>query len=106
MSDTPKNRFELDLDNMEREGTTEPFQVRLGGEEYTFIDPMELDWRELEKALTADLRDFFPYVLGAEQSTKFLENTIPTWKMRKVMEAYSVHFGLVEPGNSAASSQR
>lgn len=91
----------LNLDSLEREGAPGPFVVVLGGDRYEFTDAQEIDWQELQSVLT-DPATFFRKVLPGEQGKKFLAQKIATFKLRKLMDAYREHFGLVEPGEAAA----
>lgn len=105
MDENTPNRFTIDLDGMEREDAPEPFTATLGGKVYQFIDAQEIDWRELIEAMTGELHGFFRMTLG-DQAEEFLDNKLATWKLRKLMDMYIEHFGIIEPGNLMASSPR
>lgn len=86
----------LNLDTLEREGDPGPFVLVLGGNRIMFSDAMELDWQLLVQAMQNPLT-FFKLVLSADDQSAFLGTPLPTWKLRKVMDAYREHYGLVEP---------
>lgn len=87
----------LNLDSLEREGDPGPFVIVFGGDRIQFTDAMEIDWQKLVAALRSPAA-FFRLTLSAEDARKFLSATVPTFKLRKLMDAYRDHFGLVEPG--------
>lgn len=95
-------KVHLDLDTIEREGAPEPYTVRRGGRVYTFVDAMELDWQELMAALQ-DPPVFFKLTLGGDADA-FLatDPKLPVWKMRRLMDDYRRHHGMMEPGETPA----
>ncbi len=101
---TAQDRFTIDLDSLEREGAPEPFTVKLGEKVYVFADAMDVDWQELMTSLTGNMVHFFHLVMPNDEAKEFLAQKLPTWKMRKLMELYTEHHGLTDPGNRPASS--
>jgi hypothetical protein len=95
-SDTPAP-ISLNLDSLEREGAPGPFVVVLGGDRYTFLDAQEIDWQDLQAAL-GDPRTFLRLVLPEGQGAKFLSLKVATHKIRRLIDNYREHFGLVAPG--------
>lgn len=87
----------LNLDQLEHEGAAGPYVVVFGGERIVFKDAMEVDWQKLMAALRHPAA-FFRLVLSPDDARKFLSTELPTHKLRKLMDGYRDHFGLVEPG--------
>lgn len=87
----------LNLDQLEHEGAAGPFVIVFGGDRIVFRDAMEIDWQKLMAALRHPTA-FFRLVLSPEDARKFLSTELPTHKLRKLMDTYRDHFGLVDPG--------
>jgi hypothetical protein len=95
-------RVALNLDKIEREGRPEQFAYIHDGHHYTATDAQDIDWQELVAALQ-NPRVFFRLVLAADDADRFLASKLPTWKMRRLMDAYRDHYGLLDPGEAPAS---
>jgi hypothetical protein len=93
----PTSKVSLDLDALEREGAPEPFSIHLAGRVYPFIDAMELDWQDLMSAMQDPAR-FFALTLSGDDHKAFLNTKLSSWKLRKLMDSYREHHGMVEPG--------
>ena len=93
----PTSKVSLDLDALEREGAPEPFSIRLAGRVYAFADAMEIGWQEMMAAFQ-DPRRFFRLTLSDEDAKEFFAADLPSWKLRKLMDSYREHHGMVEPG--------
>lgn len=91
----------LDLDALEREGTVEPFVIKLGGERYVMVDAMDLDWRDLSLAQT-DPISFFDIVIAEDQRDKFKQQRMTVFQVDKMMRAYMDHHGMPLPGDLGA----
>lgn len=87
----------FDLDTLEREGARDPFVVRVGGAEVTFLDPQELDWQDLTGADQGDPKQFLGIVLGDKDRDIFFSERLPAWKLNELMKAYLKHYGLTPP---------
>lgn len=95
-------KVSLDLDALDREGApTEPFTANHLGRVYTFEDAQEIDWQKLMAALQ-NPRVFFQLTLGND-AKDFLGGQLPTWKLRRLMDAYRNHYGLLEPAEGNGS---
>lgn len=92
----------LDLDSLEREGTKEPFTFQHLGKRYMMSDPQEVDWQRLMIAMK-DPVYFMSLVLPADDREQFFDADLPTWKLNKLMAAYTKHYGLPTPGEAAGS---
>jgi hypothetical protein len=94
----------INLDTIEREGgAPEPFVAVLDNHRYVMADASEIDWQVLALA-ERDNRTFFKAVLSPEDFKRLTGTDLPGWKLRALMDAYRKHFGLVETGESGASS--
>ena len=91
------SKVSLDLDALEREGVPEQFSIRLGGRVYAFTDALDLDWQDLMVALQ-NPRRFFALTLSEGDRKAFLATKLSSWKLRRLMDDYRVHHGMVEPG--------
>lgn len=98
----------LNLDTLEREATTEPFDVTLGKKNYVLLSPDEYDYNELLAVQTAirDGRAFDALVTIVKPADreKFFANSLPAWKVNKLLTSYNEHHGLPSPGEASASS--
>lgn len=92
----------LNLDSLEREGTVEPFVIVLKGRRILMSDAQDVEWQTLMLAMQ-NPHAFFKLIVPADDQDDFFSAGLPTWKMRKLMEAYTTHYGLTDPGNLAAS---
>lgn len=90
---TAKTNVSLDLDALDREGAPAPFTATIGGETYTFTDAQEFDVDGFLAVLNSNIRGFLTLTLSEEAAEKILAVKTPTWKMRKLMDAYIQHFG-------------
>jgi hypothetical protein len=99
-SDKPGPVF--NLDTLEREGEApEPFSFVANGERYTVADLESGDWRLLA---SGDPAQTLQGALGDEQYAKFTKKATPMWKVNRLADAITAHFGLGEPGEGNASS--
>jgi hypothetical protein len=93
----------INLDTLEREVEPEPFVAVLDNHRYVMADAFDIDWKVLALA-ERDTRTFFKAVLSTEDFKRITGTNLPGWKLRALMDAYRTHFGLVETGESSASS--
>lgn len=95
-SDKPGPVFSLDA--LERESATEPFQFAVKGERFVVEDVESNDWQDL-LSVGEDPEKGLRVTLGDEQYERFKKiRGVPSWKLAKLMEAISEHFGLATPG--------
>jgi hypothetical protein len=101
--DTPKTpKLGLDLDALEREGETpEPFTFQYDGKTYTMKDPQEIDWQDLLSGLRNPAL-FIRFAMEVEDQREFFGKRVASWKMNKLMQAYTEHFGIPDLGNVSA----
>lgn len=101
---TPINKNQkvhFNLDTYEREGdVAEPFVAVIGGKAVTMNDPVDLDWRELEKIDDPDT--FAELVIPDSEREAFLDAKMKAWQLNGLMDAYMAHFGLGGRGNAPA----
>lgn len=92
----------LDLDSLEREGAkADPFTFHHQGRSYTMIDPQEIDWQDLLSGLRNPAL-FVRFALNTADQAEFFTSRVPAWKMNKLMEGYTKHYGLPDLGNLSA----
>ena len=94
----------LNLDELEREGAPGDFAVVLGGKRLVMSDAQEVPWQDLMVAMQ-DPHAFFRLVVPEDDQDRFFQADLPVWKMRRLMDAYTDHYGLTDLGNPAASSR-
>lgn len=99
----------VNIDELDREETYKPFAIQLAGRRIEMIDPADMDWKDLleienpvyflRHALSEDTPE------GEELSDKefFKAAKMPGWKLGKVIELYTKHYGLDSKGNGVAS---
>lgn len=102
----------FDLDALEREGEgagKPPFKFAIAGNEYELINAEELDYRDLLAAFNAanaaDFETAMGHLLPEDQREGFVEHEIPLWKLEKLFDRYTKHFGLT-PGKKAGRLPR
>jgi hypothetical protein len=95
----------LNLDTLDREARPGPFSVVLGGKPYVFLDPEDIDWRDLLHALK-DPSVFFNLMLPADKSKAWAANKLPGWKLNALMDNYIQHYGLQSSPEAPASPPR
>lgn len=84
----------LDLDSLEKEGgRAESFTFRHEGRDFVLIDPIDMDWRDLMRALNSPL-GFVEYVMSEADYKAFTRMRCPEWKMRALVSAYFGHWGI------------
>lgn len=94
-----KSAVSLDLDVLEREGSIPTaFTFAFDGETYSMVDPQEVDWQDLLTGLRNPAL-FVRFAMSIEDQKRFFGKRVPAWKMNKLMEAYTTHFGLPDLGN-------
>lgn len=113
MSNTPrttrpkppvKKAKSFDLDALEREDAPEPFAAMLGGQQFIFNDPQEMDWKEAVAIGPSDVTEFLVASLGPDQYEEFKTKRLPLWKLIKLSEAVQKHYGMLPEGEDSASS--
>lgn len=100
--DQDKPTISLNLDSLEREGRAEPFAIVLGGNRILMSDAQDVEWQSLMLAMQ-NPHAFFKLVVPADDQDAFFAADLATWKMRRLMEEYTRHYGLTDPGNPGAS---
>lgn len=95
----------FNLDTLEREGEAPgPFNFVVGGKRFVVEDLQDVDWQDLI-ATGVDPKKDLALALGEDQYAKFEAiRGIPGWKLSKLVEQITQHFGLAGPGEGNASS--
>lgn len=94
----------FDLDALERDATPSPFVVRVGGEDFRFPDPQDMDWKKLNQLDELSEYDAVKQLLGEEQFERFIKHDIPVWKFGRLTDQWYKHYDLPTAGEDAASS--
>lgn len=92
----PEPGVVLDLDAEEREAKDirPPFVTKVGGRNVTFLDPADIDWRDL--ATVRIPADLINVALQAEDLTHLRSLSLPAWKFNRLLERYYEHYDLEE----------
>lgn len=100
-----KNKNVFDLDVLERDGAPRPFVAKLGGKEYTFADPFEMDWQVSEGIDQTDMVGSLKALLG-DQYEDFCKHNLSVWKLQKLSDAVGKHYAKYygSQGEDSASS--
>lgn len=92
-SSTPQ-KIALNLDNSTRSEAPEPLVVVIGGEPVKFNDPVELEYRVLDKVDHPD--SFAKYCVSDESRQHFKKQQLPVWKFRELSQLYMEHYKVDE----------
>lgn len=95
----------LDLDSEQRpeKDIKPPFVIHIGGQNVTFADPSEIDWRDL-----ADINhpgQLLRVALSSDDRKFLNEQALPTWKFNRLLEAYYTHYDLEDKIRTAKRQQ-
>lgn len=104
---TPKSKAPsatMNLDDLEREESPEPFSFIHNGRTFALADPQEMDWRDIVDAL-GHPELFFRAALTDEDRADFFAQKMPAWKLSALVKRYRQHYGLTDPGELAALSR-
>jgi hypothetical protein len=90
--DLDDGRTVIDVDKLPAPTRKPPFLAKLGNEKVvTFLDPQEIVWSDLLKALT-DPTEFFRSCLSPADHEAFLATQLPIWKLIALVNAYTEHY--------------
>lgn len=87
-------KIAANLDNSTRDEAPEPLFIILGGEEVGFNDPVEFDYRVLDKI--SDPETFARHCVIAESRAHFKKQQIPIWKFKELSTLYMEHYKVDE----------
>lgn len=92
---TPKDAFVFNLDTVENERKDEKlFVAEIEGRKIAFINPKDVDWRDLAE-LGDDPAEFVELCVEDEGDAEWLmSQALPSWKMEKLIEAFTRHYGI------------
>lgn len=93
MADTPK-KIAANLDESTREDTPEKLYIVIGGQAVGFNDPVEFDYRVLDKVDDPDT--FAKHCVDEESRTHFKKQRIPVWKFKELSTLYMEHYKVDE----------
>lgn len=94
----------MNLDTLDREARPEPFAVVHGGRHYEFVDPQDIDWRDLIQVLQRPAV-FFEKCLSPEDSPEFEKTPMPGWKLNALISKYLEHYGVPSLPEASALPQ-
>lgn len=103
-STAPDVVLDLDAEQRDEDEVKEPFTFKYGGRSMTMIDPEEIDWLDL-----VDLKsptEILSYALTSEDRTFLFGQSMPGWKMGKLVKAYMNHYGLEDRMRQQQREQR
>lgn len=94
-------RVHFNLDTFEREGgAKEVFAAVIAERRIEMVDPVELDWQDLNDLDTPD--EFLRFCFTPEDKEFFMAQKITAWRLNGLMEAYMKHYGLGDKGKGRA----
>lgn len=85
----------FDVDALEREVDRGPFVARIGGEEYVFPDPTDMDWQDASRVDANNVVESFKAWLG-EDYERFAKHRMPVWKLIELFKAIQEHYGITD----------
>jgi hypothetical protein len=95
-------KIDFNLDTIEREQHYAPFTIVVADRRMTLVDPKEIDWKDL-----LDIEQpiqFLSHVFASDEDKAFFkQQNFPGWKLDKMIEQYTKHYGLTNQGGGAAS---
>lgn len=98
----PHKKIALDLDSVTRNDRPEDYYVMIGGKPVQLLDPVELDFRDLDEI--SEPEAFTRHCVAKDDREHFRNTDLPTYKFRRLMDNYAEHFRLDEiMGNRRAS---
>ncbi|MGK5677523.1 hypothetical protein [Actinoplanes sp. URMC 104] len=91
----------LDLDSLEKidvldDVVTEPFTFRLAGAVFELMDPRDIDWQDLTRAVQNPL-SMLRYALPRDQQDLFYALPMEGWKLQVIFERWNKHFKMGSP---------
>jgi hypothetical protein len=94
--DLPVGDVDFDLDTVEKDAVDQRpvFRTKLKGRAIEMTSPDDVDWQDLMDI--GQPVELLSYVIDRDDLRFIREQRIPGWKLNKLMEAYSIHYGLDE----------
>jgi hypothetical protein len=92
----------FDLDALEREDPAKdypPFAITFKGRRIVLKDPVEIDWQVLIE-VSQNPGTFAAAAMSNDDRKFFEKHTVPTWKLEKLVDAYTSHYDIEEPGKA------
>jgi hypothetical protein len=86
--------LDLDLEVRDPKDIKPAFVVKVGGKNLEFLDPNEIDWRDL--AAVEIPADLLRVAMSKDDRTHLANEALPAWKFNKLMSAYYTHYDLEE----------
>lgn len=83
----------FDVDALEREVVHEPFVAKVGGREYVFPDPTDMDWQDAVSLDPNDIIESFRQWLGDDYD-EFAKHRMQLWKLVELAKAIQEHYGI------------
>lgn len=101
----PGVKVALDLDRLEKEKVDEPYWFHYEGTYFELMPAEDADWQDLAVG-QENPRLLLHVILGDdEQRAQFFDLKLPLWKLKKLVEDYSAHFGMSAPGEPVGSAR-
>lgn len=90
---TPK-KIAANLDESTRSDTPEQLFIVIGGQAVGFNDPVEFDFRVLDKI--SDPEAFTKHCVADESRSHFRQQKLPVWKFKELSTLYMEHYKVDE----------
>jgi hypothetical protein len=84
--------FDLDAEEKDPKDVKPPFVANVGGRKVSMISPDDVDWQDL--LVMENPVELLQYVISTEDLKHIKSLGIPGWKLGRLMDRYSEHFGL------------
>lgn len=90
----PTGDIDFDLDTVEKDAkdVRPPFVTHVKGRRIPMISPDDVDWQDL--MILENPAELLQYVISREDLKHIRDQAVPAWKIGKLMDRYSEHFGL------------
>jgi len=84
--------IDLDSEVKPSKDVKPPFIAKVRGRNITFLDPSDIDWRDL--AAVRIPADLIRVSLSTEDRHFLQDQDLKAWEFNRLMEAYSTHYDL------------
>lgn len=104
--DLPVSGVDFDLDSVEKDAADirPVFVTNVKGRKVEMTSPDDVDWQDL--LLMQNPVELLNFVVSKEDLAHIRAQNIPGWKLGKLMDAYSLHYGLDERMRKAQREQK
>ena len=96
-------KFDLDAISSEARAKFDPFEVTVGGEEFTLPSPADLEWKA-RVLLATDAPEGLKLAMGDKDYVRFLRTKPSVVAVKRMGEAYWEYLGSDGSGESSGST--